>query len=80
MDDQKDLKKQAGTVLLENDADKKVKNVEMKVKKIPEPIWHSKGQLYIMKGYKDEMAGMKIPDKMVVRAANGRWLTDLSKK
>jgi hypothetical protein len=30
--------------------------------------------MYIVREYRDEMAGTKIPDKMVVRAANGRWL------
>jgi hypothetical protein len=39
-------------------------------------VWNSKGNLYIMKGYKNEMQGTKIPDNMVIRAANGRWFTE----
>jgi hypothetical protein len=32
--------------------------------------------MYIVREYKEEMAGKKIPDKMVVRAANGGWFTN----
>jgi hypothetical protein len=39
-------------------------------------VRNSKGNLFIMKGYKNEMQGMKIPDEMVIRAANGRWFTE----
>jgi hypothetical protein len=39
-------------------------------------VRNSKGHMYIVREYKDEMAGKKIPDKMVVRAANGRWFTN----
>jgi hypothetical protein len=31
--------------------------------------------MYIVREYKDEMAGKVIPDEMVVRAENGRWFT-----
>jgi hypothetical protein len=32
--------------------------------------------MYIVREYREEMGGMKIPDEMVVRAANGRWFTN----
>jgi hypothetical protein len=31
--------------------------------------------MYIVREYKNEMRGKKIPDNMVVRADNGRWFT-----
>jgi hypothetical protein len=32
--------------------------------------------MYIVREYKEEMAGKKIPDKMVMRAEIGRWFTN----
>jgi hypothetical protein len=35
----------------------------------------SNGDMYIVREFKEDMRGKKIPDDMVVRAANGRWFT-----
>jgi predicted phosphodiesterase len=34
------------------------------------------GKMYIMRGYTDEMKGTKIPDNMVVKPMNRRYITD----
>jgi hypothetical protein len=36
---------------------------------------NSKGHVYIVREYKEEMAGTMIPVEMVVKATNGRWFT-----
>jgi hypothetical protein len=41
---------------------------------------HKDGKMYIMRGYTDEMKGTKIPDNMVVKPMNGRYLTDQGSK
>jgi hypothetical protein len=43
---------------------------------ILELVRNSDGHAYIVKGFKDEMKGKKIPDDMVVRPENGRWFTE----
>jgi hypothetical protein len=42
---------------------------------IPGVVRNNDGHMYIMREYKEEMAGKKIPDNMVVRPANGRRFT-----
>jgi hypothetical protein len=42
---------------------------------VPEMVRDSNGHAYIVRPFKEEMIGKKIPDDMVVRAANGRWFT-----
>jgi hypothetical protein len=43
---------------------------------IPDVVRNSDGAMYIVREFKEEMRGTKIPDDMVVRAANGRWFTE----
>jgi hypothetical protein len=44
---------------------------------IPNLVRNSDGDMYIVREFsKEEMRGKKIPDNMVVRAANGRWFTE----
>jgi hypothetical protein len=43
---------------------------------IPKVIRNSDGHAYIVREFKEEMRGKKIPDNMVVRPANGRWFTE----
>jgi hypothetical protein len=40
---------------------------------IPSAVRNSDGHMYIVREYKNGMAGKEIPDEMVVRADNGRW-------
>jgi hypothetical protein len=42
---------------------------------IPDVVRNSDGHMYIVREFKEEMKGNKIPDDMVVRADNGRWFT-----
>jgi hypothetical protein len=37
---------------------------------------NSNGHMYILREYKDEMKGKKIPDGMVISAENGCWFTE----
>jgi hypothetical protein len=62
--------------LAENNVDKRVKSADEKMNRaVPETVRKNEEKMYILKGYKDEMKGTKIPDDMAVRAANGRWFT-----
>jgi hypothetical protein len=46
---------------------------------IPDVVRNSDGHMYIVRAFKEEMRGKKIPDDMVVKAANGRWFTEQEK-
>jgi hypothetical protein len=37
---------------------------------------NEEGKMYIMRGYTDDMKGTKIPDNMVVKPMNGRYITE----
>jgi hypothetical protein len=71
MEEQDDLKKQAEVILPE---------IFRRMKQptngpIPDVVRKSDGHMYIVREFKKEMRGKKIPDDMVVRAENGRWFT-----
>jgi hypothetical protein len=36
---------------------------------------NNEGKMYIMRGYTDDMKQTKIPDNMVVKPMNGRYIT-----
>jgi hypothetical protein len=71
MEEQDDSKKRAATKLPE---------VFRRMKRptngpIPDVVRNSNGDMYIVRELKEEMRGKKIPEDMVVRAANARWFT-----
>jgi hypothetical protein len=71
MEEQDDSKKQAAN---------KLPDVFRSIKRptngpIPNMVRNSDGHMYIVREFKEEMRGKKIPDDMVVSAENGRWFT-----
>jgi hypothetical protein len=76
MDEHEDLKKRAADESTAKDTGPPIRWMKSKTNgKIPDVVRDSKGHLYIVREYKDEMKGKVIPDEMVVRANNGRWFT-----
>jgi hypothetical protein len=75
MEEQDDLKKRAGTEFY--GPFRRIKRPTSGP--IPKAVRNSNGHMYIVTAFEEEMRGKKIPDKMVVKAANGRWFTEQEK-
>jgi hypothetical protein len=81
MEEQDDSKKRARAKPTKEEIDSFIKTCKRSTptlngQTLYDTVKNSEGNMYIMKGYKNEMQGMKIPDEMVIRAANGRWFTE----
>jgi hypothetical protein len=71
MEEQNESKKRAGTGF-----SGEFRRVKIQTSRpIPDVVRDSNGDMYIVREFKEEMRGKKIPDDMVVKAANGRWFT-----
>jgi hypothetical protein len=76
MEEQDDLKKRARAKPTKEELDEFVRSMKRPTNgPIPGVVRDSKGHMYIVREFKEEMRGKKIPDDMVVRAENGRWFT-----
>jgi hypothetical protein len=81
MEEQDDSKKRVRAKPTKEELDNFVKRCKSDTMKrqtngpIPNVVQNSDRHMYIVREFKEEMRGKKIPDDMVVRAKNGRWFT-----
>jgi hypothetical protein len=76
MEEQDDSKKQARAKPTKEELDNFARRMKRPTNgPIPAVVRNSDGHMYIVREFKEEMRGKKIPDDMVVRAKNGRWFT-----